>query len=159
MVRTNRKLAKNKPTYCYTQSGVIPWAHRHGRLQVLLISSRRRKRWIVPKGIVEPDLTPRASAAKEALEEAGVEGEVGAEPIGSYSYEKWGGTCTVELFPMRVTHQHERWQEDFRKRVWCGIDEAVQRVREPALRALLQGLPAFLLKALEEGLLEDKRQS
>ena len=47
------------------------------------------------KGIKDPGLSPRESAAKEALEEAGIEGEIADAALGSYTCEKWGATCTV----------------------------------------------------------------
>ena len=79
----------------YEQSGVVPYRWLEGRLEVLLITSLRRGRWIIPKGIVEPDMTPAESAAMEAFEEAGVKGRVGTEPIGEYTVNKWGGVCGV----------------------------------------------------------------
>ena len=47
------------------QSGVIPYRWRDGRLEVLLITSMRSGDWIVPKGLIEPDMTAHDSAAKE----------------------------------------------------------------------------------------------
>ncbi len=48
---------RTQPDYFYNQSAVIPFRFRRDKLEVLLITSRRRKRWIIPKGIVEQDLT------------------------------------------------------------------------------------------------------
>ena len=58
----------------------------------LLVTSRKGTRRVLPKGVVEPDLSPAASAAKEALEEAGICGPIDHEPLGTYQYRKWGGT-------------------------------------------------------------------
>ena len=41
------------------------------KVEVLLITSVKRKRWIIPKGYVEFNLSPFESAKKEAFEEAG----------------------------------------------------------------------------------------
>jgi 8-oxo-dGTP pyrophosphatase MutT (NUDIX family) len=49
---------------------------------VLLITTRGRGRWTIPKGWPEKGLRDRDLAAKEAVEEAGVEGEVGSKPVG-----------------------------------------------------------------------------
>ena len=125
------------PEHFYQQSAVLPFRLDLGRLEILLITSRRRKRWVLPKGVVELDLTPAESAAKEAMEEAGIEGVVAAKPIGEYSYEKWGGTCTVEVFPMAVQNTYDAWPENYRERHWLDPAEAAARVREPALQAMI----------------------
>ncbi len=83
----------------FRQSSVLPYRLGKKGLEVLMITSMKRKRWIIPKGIVEPDMTPWDSAAKEALEEAGVEGDVSSQKIGRYHYEKWGGLCRCDVFP------------------------------------------------------------
>ncbi|MBN1344076.1 MAG: NUDIX hydrolase [Phycisphaerae bacterium] len=129
------------PDPIYPQSGVIPFRRKGDRLEILLITSWSGKRWIVPKGLIEPDMTPAQSAAQEALEEAGVEGTVSAQPIGRYRYEKWGGTCIVDLFLMEVRAVHETWDEaDVRRREWVSLEEAVRRVGDQALAEILQDL-------------------
>ncbi|MBF0612424.1 MAG: NUDIX domain-containing protein, partial [Magnetococcales bacterium] len=70
------------PDYFYGQSSVIPVRLVEGKVEVMVISSRKNKRWVVPKGVVEPELTPQESASKEALEEAGITGLVLRESIG-----------------------------------------------------------------------------
>ena len=131
-----------RPEYYYTQSAVIPYRRTGGGLEILMITSRKKKRWVLPKGIVEPGLSPRDSAAREALEEAGIEGAISTESCGSYRYEKWGGTCTVDVFPMAVETVHDRWLEDFRDREWVSLEEAAARVREEDLRGILRSLPS-----------------
>ena len=126
-----------RPDWYYTQSAVIPYRRRAGEIEVLLITSRKRKRWVLPKGIVEPKLSAAASAAKEALEEAGIRGHVAAEAVGRYEYRKWGGTCAVEVFTMEVAEVLDRWPEGFRDRQWLAPREAAARVREPELGRLI----------------------
>jgi phosphohistidine phosphatase len=135
---------RTRPDYYYDQSAVIPYRLRDGAVEVLTITSRRRKRWIVPKGVREPDLTAAASAAKEALEEAGVEGQAAPASLGSYSYEKWGGTCSVEVYAMRVTREHEHWLEDFRTREWVPLEKAAQRMQESDLQQIMSTLPEHI---------------
>ena len=89
---------KTKPDYFYIQSGVLPYRVEGGVMRVLLITSQGGRRWVIPKGIVEPGLSAVVSAAKEALEEAGIDGRVDPAPMGSYKRQKWGGTCSVEVF-------------------------------------------------------------
>jgi phosphohistidine phosphatase len=143
----------SKPAWYYRQSAAIPVRRSADGVQVLLVTSRSGKRWIVPKGIVEKQLTPAESAAKEAWEEAGVRGALLPGPIGSYRYEKWGGTCTVEVFVLRVEEWADQWPEPERRRRWAGLEEAAGEVREPDLAALVRTVAALL--AEEEAADED----
>ena len=112
---------------------------------MVLITSRRRRRWVIPKGVVERGLSPAESAAKEAFEEAGVIGPVAPEPVGRYQYRKWGGTCTVQVFLLEVREAREEWAEsEFRERQWLSPSQASLRVEEPALRELISSLPALI---------------
>ena len=116
-----------------------------GRIEILLITSRRKTRWVLPKGVVEPDLAPSDSAVKEAWEEAGLEGTVSPQSIGTYEYEKWGGVCSVQVFPLLVEDLAESWPESHRDRRWFGVSEAARRVDEPELKALITRSTAALL--------------
>ena len=138
------------PSWIYRQSAVLPYRLRGGALEVLLISSRGGKRWVLPKGIVEPGMTPAASATKEALEEAGIEGDAASEPLGTYRYEKWGGTCEVTVYPFRVGEEHEQWPEaGSRRRRWLSLRKAKRRVDIEGLHSLIARLPRVLEGAQE----------
>ena len=82
-------------------------------LEVLLVTTRQTKRWIVPKGWPIKGLGPAKSAAREAFEEAGVRGKVGAKPMGLFAYDKLIDAegvvvpCEVKVFPLLVTRQSE----------------------------------------------------
>jgi 8-oxo-dGTP pyrophosphatase MutT (NUDIX family) len=119
------------------QSGVIPYRLEQGKIEILLVSSRKKKRWVIPKGIVEPDLTPQDSAAKEALEEGGILGEVLPESVSTYTYEKWGGVCRVVVFLLKVTSLQANWLEDYRERQWFSLPEAQKRLDEAELKNIL----------------------
>ena len=134
----------NKPDYYYQQSAVVPVRQRGDNMEVLMITSRKAKRWIIPKGIIESGLSPADSAAKEALEEAGISGEILPEVLGSYCYDKWGGTCSVQVFVMQVTQVQDVWLEDFRDRVWLSLEDAIERINEMALQKMLKKLPVIL---------------
>ena len=61
------------------QYGVLPY--RFGQdtaVEILLVTTRGRRRWIVPKGWPIKGLRPAKSAAREAFEEAGVTARIGA---------------------------------------------------------------------------------
>ena len=125
----------------FNQSGVIPFQFVDGELRVLMITSSSGRRWVFPKGIIEDGLSPEESAAAEALEEGGVEGQVLGNSLGSYERKKWDGTVSVEMFPMHVTRIFDHWTEDdFRQRIWLSEAEAAARISDPALRDILAGL-------------------
>jgi phosphohistidine phosphatase len=135
---------RERPNYYYAQSAVIPYRQTEETLQVLMIRSRKGKRWVMPKGIIEPDLSPPVSAAKEAWEEAGVTGHVIQEAIGTFEYEKWGGICQVQVYVMHVENVANDWPEAFRTRAWLDPAHAIERTTEPAFQDLIRQLPAFL---------------
>jgi 8-oxo-dGTP pyrophosphatase MutT (NUDIX family) len=116
--------------------------------EVLLITSLNTKRWILPKGWPMDGMTLAQSAAREAFEEAGVEGTISAAPIGNYPYlkeRKDGGAmaCSVDVFAMEVTGQAADWLEKgARELAWLPLDQAVAKVTEPGLRQILQDFAA-----------------
>jgi 8-oxo-dGTP pyrophosphatase MutT (NUDIX family) len=132
-----REHGKQVAALCWRASG-------KGTPEVLLITSLNSKRWIVPKGWPEPDLSPAENAAREAFEEAGVIGKIGAHPIGTYHYlkeKKDGGgvPCRVEVFALAVTQQLDDWPEkNVRALAWLPLDQAAARVAEPGLRQILK---------------------
>src|SRR5262245_42023538 len=117
------------------QAGAIPL--KNGRL--CLITSRNGKRWVIPKGLIEPGQTAGETALQEAWEEAGLVGALDPEPVGSYVYEKEGNTYHVTVFVMRVTKVAQEWQErDFRRRVWVSRTGAVRRIEDVGLANLVR---------------------
>ena len=133
------------PPWIYRQSAVLPYRLRDGSVEILLITSRRGGRWVIPKGIVEPGMTAPESAAKEAKEEAGIEGDTMNTSIGVYELKKWGGTCRIEVFPMKVREELDDWAESkIRRREWVPIRRALVRIRNGGLRKLVQSLPKVI---------------
>ena len=124
------------------QSGVIPYRIMDEKIEVMLITSSGGKRWVIPKGLIEPDMTPEDSAAKEAWEEAGLLGQVFPDLMGTYEYYKSGCTCQVDVFLLQVETVVENWPEAYkRKRQWVSIPKAIKRVDEPDLKLILGDLP------------------
>jgi 8-oxo-dGTP pyrophosphatase MutT (NUDIX family) len=143
------------PEWKYRQSAVIPYRRGPDRVgpncgsgdgvEVLLITSRGRKRWVPPKGVVEPGMTAADSAAKEAFEEAGIRGRVDDRPFGAYRYRKRGGTGTVAVFAMEVSEECDDWPEPgVRTREWLPPQEAAARVDEAALKEMIAALPEWV---------------
>lgn len=126
------------PEHFYRQSGVIPLRQRGEKTEVLLVTSRKGKRWVIPKGVIDPGSTAAASAVREAWEEAGIRGTVSEGEAGRYRYEKWGGICTVRVFFLTVEEEADEWPEmGTRQRVWLGVEEAAARIDEEDLRLLI----------------------
>ena len=125
------QIMKSRPPWYYKQSAVIPYRMNGESCEVLLITSRKKQNWILPKGIIEIGMSAEESASKEAMEEAGVVGLVGDELIGEYKYEKWGGLCRVKVFPLLVKKILEKWPEDnIRQRKWFAIDKAIKKLNQ-----------------------------
>jgi 8-oxo-dGTP pyrophosphatase MutT (NUDIX family) len=117
-----------------------------GNLRVLMVTSRGTGRWIVPKGWTMDGKKPWRAAEIEALEEAGAEGYISTQALGSYHYAKvlndgsqlW---CRVRLYPMIVEQLNNNWKERRdRTRRWFGVQGAARRVDEPELQQLLLSL-------------------
>jgi 8-oxo-dGTP pyrophosphatase MutT (NUDIX family) len=129
------------------QCAALPYVECGGSKLVLLITTRGRGRWTIPKGWPKSGTPNAALAAREAFEEAGVKGEVGDTPIGTYDYTKrlhlfaWI-RCRVEVYALQVDRQFLSWPEQAsRKLAWVALGEAGSLVKEPQLRALLRALP------------------
>jgi len=130
---------KTRPPWFYNQAGVIPYRRIGTEIEILVITSNRGRRWIIPKGIIDPGETAIEAACKEAYEEAGVKGRADPRKIGEYQYEKWGGTCVVQVFAMEVTSVLESWPEaETRQRKWLGKAKAVNAVKNSALKQLIR---------------------
>jgi 8-oxo-dGTP pyrophosphatase MutT (NUDIX family) len=127
------------------QYGVLPYRRAAGGgLEFVLVTSRETRRWVIPKGWPIKTREPHSSAAREALEEAGLVGRVGEQPIGSYHYDKRLKTgsivvCEVEVFPLEVAAQRKRWLEQGQRDIrWFDRDEAAEAVQEPELAAVIR---------------------
>lgn len=137
-----RKAASQKITG--QQYAALPWRLRDGEVEILLVTSRRTRRWIIPKGWPMEGCKPTVCAAREAEEEAGVAGEVGKVSIGHFRYNKIlrNGAempCRVEVFALKVTKERGSWQEeDARQRRWFTVADAAAAVLEPQLKMVIR---------------------
>lgn len=136
------KELRDRPAYYYTQSSVIPYRINKGKVEILIIRSSQNKHWVIPKGIADTGLSLQDSARKEAWEEAGVEGEVAEEALGTYRYKKWGATCTVTVYAMAVTNQlpDDEWEEQHRGRQWVSAKKAATTVKQVELVPMIMAL-------------------
>ena len=125
------------------QVAALPWRRGAEGPEILLITSRETRRWVIPKGGRMTGRSDAEAAAQEALEEAGVEGLVDERPLGQFRYLKqqkrraprW---LTVDVYGLRVEAEHDDWKERAeRVREWMSREEAARRVDEPELKALI----------------------
>src|SRR5208282_1894868 len=124
------------------QYGVLPYRFTEtNSLEVLLVRTRQTRRWIIPKG---KGLKPPKSAAREAYEEGGIRGTVGAKSVGVFSYEKLqeenSGAipCEVRVFPMIVKRQLDTWPEAHEREArWFEPVKALAAIKDEGLRELI----------------------
>lgn len=131
------------------QIAAIPVRRRTtGAIEVLLVTSRETRRWVIPKGWPWPGVPDHEAAAAETWEEAGVRGKVTTDQIGTFTYDKQlrDGviiTVNVMVYLLEVVEEEPTWPEmDERQRVWFSPGAAAQAVVEQELKALLQTLDA-----------------
>jgi 8-oxo-dGTP pyrophosphatase MutT (NUDIX family) len=125
----------------FDQSGVIPFRKKNGRIEVLLVTSIRKKNWIIPKGFIEYHLTPFQSAKKEAFEEAGVRGGNSTRILGSYMVYKNGSELHSKIYSMRVTRIFKDYPEkNLRKRKWLPVSDAAKKVSIPEIAKMIRKL-------------------
>ena len=124
------------------QYGALPY--RRGKsIELLLITSRKAGRWIIPKGWPidgsspstpppERPMRKRGSAASSAKRRSA------CTSTGSGRRRGRRVSCRVKVFPLRVKRQRRKWPERHqRKTKWVSLREAVSLVAEKELRALI----------------------
>jgi phosphate:Na+ symporter len=129
------------------QYAALPFRRRSNfGTEVMLVTSRGTRQWIIPKGWPMKGKAPYAAAAREALEEAGVAGRIGKEPIRSFSHRKFLKegrvvVCEVQVFPLEVTRQRKIWPEKGKREVqWFSPADAARAVQEPVLGKIIRNL-------------------
>jgi 8-oxo-dGTP pyrophosphatase MutT (NUDIX family) len=126
------------------QFAALPWRRdATGKVEVLLITSRETRRWVIPKGWPIKGKSSAKSAAQEAFEEAGIVGKVNKSPIGAYAYDKRlkNGRLQhvrVAVFALQVEREADVFPEvGQREKLWTSAEDAARLVDEPELMDLL----------------------
>jgi 8-oxo-dGTP pyrophosphatase MutT (NUDIX family) len=139
--------SRKSPTARRVQYAALPYRmNGHARPQVMLVTSRETRRWIIPKGWPHKGKAPHRSAAREAFEEAGVIGAVSRQSVGSFSYEKRlkkGAVvaCDVLVFALEVKRQSREWPEKKQRKVkWLSARVAAKTVQDPELGKIIRRL-------------------
>lgn len=127
-----------------TQYAALPWRKgTDGVIEVLVITSRETRRWVIPKGWPIKSMKPDLSAAQEAFEEAGVLGATARKPLGAFHYDKrlQSGRLQhvrVVVYSLEVREERAAWPElGQRGKRWVSPSVAAELVDEPELKALL----------------------
>lgn len=136
------KLRKTRKTDVRAQFAALCWRMKGDQIEVCLVTSRARRRWIIPKGWPMHKQTPAEAAATEAYEEAGVSGDALNICLGVYTYArrgKLGGAPIVTMvYPVQVTKVHNKWPEKHqRKRKWVSLAKAARKLQEPELQRIV----------------------
>lgn len=120
-----------------------------GAPEILLVTSRTTRRWIVPKGWPMKAHKDSDAAAREAFEEAGVIGKVSEKPTGRYTYWKrmsdHFALCEVKLYLLEVERQLDAWAEQKERHCrWFKLADAADLVDEPGLGTAIRKLETRL---------------
>jgi len=135
------------------QYGALPYHFTTtGGPEFLLVTTRKTKRWMIPKGWPIKGLKAAKSAAREAYEEAGVRGTIRAKSVGFFTYDKRLDEdgiivpCAVRVFPLLVKRQDKTWPE-YRQRQskWFVPEEALSAIKEESLRVLISSFVGSLV--------------
>jgi 8-oxo-dGTP pyrophosphatase MutT (NUDIX family) len=118
-----------------------------GALEIMLVTSRTTRRWIVPKGWPIKGLKDPDAAAREAFEEAGVVGTIERKPIGRYTYWKRMADhfvlCVVKVYQLEVELQLPSWAEQNQRLCrWFKPEDAADLVDEPELATVIRTMAA-----------------
>lgn len=113
-----------------------------GDTEVLLVTTRGRGSWTIPKGWPMRGRSDAEAAAQEAREEAGVIGTVGPNPVGTFRYCKrgrgGGRAIRVTVYRLDVSRTRRRWRErDERKLRWLPPEVAAEAVAWPDLGRII----------------------
>lgn len=123
------------------KSCVIPFRITEGKLELLMVTSMKKQKWIFPKGYIEFNLSAFESAKKEAYEEAGVVGENETVELGSFRLKKKNEVALLKVFSMEVTKELKEYPEkNLRKRKWFTIDEINTEIENSELKTLVNKL-------------------
>ena len=128
------------------QAAVIPVRRvAGGTVEVCLIRKKDSAKWSIPKGFIERGDDSMKAALAEAHEEAGLEGRLLGDIIGTYEYDKGPLTLTVLVYVMEVLEELTTWQEmRWRERHWYSVEEAGTLLKGHRVWPLYDGIRASL---------------
>jgi CYTH domain-containing protein/8-oxo-dGTP pyrophosphatase MutT (NUDIX family) len=120
--------------------GAIPVIKLNGINRFVVITTRNKMRWIYPKGNPEDGVVDEKVAIQEALEEAGVKGELFGPSV---PVHYWKGYIhyIIDYYPMQVSTLYTDWiEKNKRERRVCTLEEAVELLNDPGFTQATQRL-------------------
>lgn len=128
-----RRPAIQEAVHETTAGGVVFRRNKAGKVEILLIQDAK-SRWTIPKGHVEPDEEPRATAEREVREETGLQEMKVLDWLGKVSFRYRRGS-TLVLMTMHIyliqaqgetdSLNPEDWLNDIR---WLAASDAVDKI-------------------------------
>ena len=110
-------------------------------MELIIITSIKKQKWIFPNGYIEFNLSAFESAKKEAYEEAGVIGENETVELGAFQLKKKNETALVKVFSMEVTKELKDYPEkNLRKRKWFTLDETNSEIINGEMKSFITKL-------------------
>ena len=121
------------------QAGTIPFILDR-ELKILLITSKMfPNRWVLPKGHIEAGHSPQDTALREAIEEAGINGNISGVPIGEYDYQKFNRNYHVLMYMLEITEMLDEWPEKkLRKRQLLPVEAALRTLSDSNVREIVK---------------------
>lgn len=135
------------------QIAALPWRRGINGVEILLVTTRTTKRWVIPKGWTMDGKADHEAAAIEAYEEAGVRGDVEPTPLGNYGYlkvlrEGKARHVNVLVYAMRVRELLDDWPErEERQRQWFDQAQALAMIGEPELLPIVAAFEGQVIGA------------
>ncbi len=125
-----RRAGKNRPKQAPSpvrQAAAVCFRRRGERLEFLLVRSSAGSRRLLPKGNIEKGETPWEAAAREAREEAGVQGRIEPTPLTTFWHRPnaKGGEWAIAAFLLEVTRRTDK-HENNRAPKWYSPKKADQ---------------------------------
>ena len=141
--KKNRDSKKKSGKSAKLQYGALCYRIRDNKVQFLLITTRGSGQWLIPKGWPMNGFSPSRAAAREAFEEAGVEGKMRNKTIGHFEHRASPGTGftrrKVVVFPLKVKNTLKVFPEvGQRRRKWFGRKKAARKVENLGLSQLIR---------------------
>ncbi|KAL8489342.1 hypothetical protein ACS0TY_025298 [Phlomoides rotata] len=151
VARTGRQQQRYKDGYRLI-AGCIPFKYRIAEdgcgktVEVLMINSTSGPGLLFPKGGWENDETAEEAAEREAVEEAGVRGDL-VHFLGWYPFKSKTlqdecspeGLCKAVMYALHVKEELDSWPEkSHRQRSWLTIPEAIEHCRHVWMREALE---------------------
>ncbi|MCK6612957.1 MAG: NUDIX hydrolase [Ignavibacteriales bacterium] len=134
-----------RPSFKLYQSGLLAYKKENGQIHFLLITSRKSKKWIIPKGYIDSALTPFESAQKEAYEEAGIICKNSEKMIGEWWIQKKYGKNVVVVYCAEIVKELEQYPEkNERIKKWFSSDEAIKETAGSELSVILKKALTFI---------------